>query len=66
MQSNILTPSFSTPGSETIDRAVDSFPPTVQYVGIHHCRFQIPMSEEFLNCADIIAIFQQVCGKRVP
>ena len=54
------------PGSETVHGAVDPFPAPVQHVGIHHRRFHVPMSEEFLNRADVIAIFQQVRGERVP
>jgi hypothetical protein len=64
-QSNILTPSFSPPGSETVHGAVDSLPAALQYVGVYHRCLHIPMPEEFLNGAHIVAIFQQVCGERM-
>jgi hypothetical protein len=65
VQYNILTPSFSLPGSETVHGAVDPLPATVQHVGIDHRRLHIPMPEEFLNAADIVAIFQEMCGERM-
>ena len=45
--------------------AVDPFPSPVQDVGIDHRRLHVLMPEQFLNRADIIAIFQQVRGERV-
>ena len=63
--SNILTPPYSRPSSETVHGAVDPFPSSVQYVGIDHCRLHVLMPEQFLNRADIIAIFQEVRGERV-
>jgi hypothetical protein len=66
VQSNILTPSFSPPGSETIDGAVNPFPAPIEDVGLHHRRLRIPMSEQFLHRANVIAIFQQVCGECLP
>ena len=66
MQPNVLTPRCGPPGSQTAHGAVDPFPSPVQRVGIAHRRLHVPMSEEFLNHADIIAIFQQVRGERVP
>jgi hypothetical protein len=53
------------PGSETINGAVDPFPAPIQYMGINHRRLHVPMSEEFLNRANVIAIFQQVSGEGV-
>jgi hypothetical protein len=47
-------------------RAVDPFPAPVQHVGRAHRRLHIPMAKEFLNCADVIAIFQQIRGEQVP
>jgi hypothetical protein len=31
-----------------------------------HRRFHVPMSEEFLNRADIKAVFRQMHGERAP
>jgi hypothetical protein len=58
VQSNILTPSFSPPGSETVHKAVDSSPAALQHVSVYHRCLYIPMPEEFLNGADTVAIFQ--------
>jgi hypothetical protein len=66
VQSNILTPRSRSPGSKTVHGTVDPFPATVQHVGVNHRRLHISVSEEFLNCANIIAIFQQVRGERMP
>jgi hypothetical protein len=57
MQPNILTARCRPPASETIHGAVDPFPASVRDVGIHHPRLHVPMAEEFLNRADVIAIF---------
>jgi hypothetical protein len=38
----------------------------MQHVGIDQRRLHIPMPEEFLNRADVIAIFQEVRVERVP
>jgi hypothetical protein len=38
----------------------------MQHVGMDHRRLHIPMPEEFLNRADVVAIFQQVRVERVP
>jgi hypothetical protein len=60
VQSNILAPSFIPLGSETVHGAVDPFPTPVQHVGVDHRRLHVPMPEQFLNCADGIAVFQQI------
>jgi hypothetical protein len=65
VQPNSLTPSFSPPDSETVHGAVDPLPATVQHVGVYHRRLHIPMPEEFLNGADIVAIFQEMWGERM-
>jgi hypothetical protein len=65
VQSNILTPSFIPLGSETVHGAVDPLPTTVQHVGVNHRCLHIPMPEEFLYGADIVAIFQKMCGERM-
>ena len=63
MQSNILTPSFSLVGLETVHGTIDPLPAPVQHVGVDHRRLYIPMPEEFLNGADIVAIFQRVANE---
>jgi hypothetical protein len=62
----ILTPGYHLPASETVYGAVDPFATPVQHVGVHHLGLYIPMAQEFLNRADVIAIFQKVCGNRMP
>jgi hypothetical protein len=64
VQSNILTPSFIPLGSETVHGA-DPSPTPVQHVGIDHRRLHVPMPEQFLNGADIVAIFQEMSGERM-
>lgn len=39
--------------------------PTVQHVGVNHRRTDVFVTEEFLDCANVIAIFKQVSRERV-
>ena len=48
-----------------IHRTEDSSSSTVQHVSVNHGRLYVSMSKQFLNRADIIAIFQEVRGERV-
>jgi hypothetical protein len=41
-------------------------PAALQYVRVDLCRPDIGMAEQLLHRLDIIARFDQVCGKRVP
>jgi hypothetical protein len=46
-----------------IQRAARGFRPVIEHMGIDHCGFDILVTENFLNGADIIACFKQVSGK---
>jgi hypothetical protein len=65
-QPNTLTVPCRLTGSETVHWTIDPLPTPVQHMCVYHHCLHIPMSEEFLNRADVIAIFQQVRGKRMP
>jgi len=47
---------------ESIHRASDSPPATVQNMGVYHRGAHVGVPEQFLNRADIVAIFQQIRG----
>ena len=49
--------------SKRIQRAYNAKRPFVQDVGVNHCGFYISMPKQFLNCPDVRAAFQKVCGK---
>ncbi len=44
--------------SELIRRATDPSTPSVENVGIHHRGAYVPVSEQLLNCPDVVAVFQ--------
>ena len=46
-----------------VDRALHPQSAPVQHVRIHHRRADVGMAEEFLDGADVIAAFEQVCGE---
>ena len=52
-------------GSKSIQRAADSLATFVQYMRIDHGRTHILVPQQLLNCPDIIAALQQMCGKRM-
>ncbi len=35
-------------------------------MSVDHCRADVPASQKFLDCPDIVAIFEQVSCKRMP
>jgi hypothetical protein len=37
--------------------------PSIEDVGIHHRGAYIPVSEQLLNCPDVVAVFEQVRGE---
>ncbi len=41
----------------------DAKPPFVEDVGVDHGGFDIFMAEQFLNCADVVAVLEQVGRK---
>lgn len=49
--------------SKRIQRAYNAKRPFDQDVGVNHCGFYISMPKQFLNCPDVRAAFQKVCGK---
>src|SRR3989454_11676938 len=40
--------------------------PTVQDVGVNHRRAHVLVTEQFLDCADVVTILEEVGGERVP
>ena len=50
-------------GGLTIQRTLDSQSPALKHMSIDHCCFDILVSEEFLNCADVVAVLEQMGGK---
>ena len=58
-----LWPTRRQADGESVDRASDSPPATVQNMGVDHRGTDVGVSEKLLNCANIVAIFQQMGGK---
>ena len=52
--------------SELIGRAANETPPTVQDVGVDHCRFHALMAEQFMDGSDVVAVFDEMCYKGEP
>ena len=51
---------------QTVQRAAHSATSPVEHMGINHRRRHVLVTEKFLHRANIVTIFQQVRGKRVP
>ncbi len=51
--------------SEVIHRAMDPSTSPIEDVGVHHRGAYIPVSEQLLNCPDVVAVFKQMRGKGV-
>ena len=49
-----------------IRRASHTRWPTVQDVGVDHRRGDVAVPEQFLHCADVVSVLEQVRGERVP
>ena len=49
-----------------IERGSDTEARAILHVGIDHCCAQVFVAEEFLHGADIAALFEEVCGERMP
>ena len=62
---NVGSIRYPAPSWQPIQRAADGQSPLVQHVRINHCRFDILMSQQFLNSSDIVSGFQQVGGRRM-
>ncbi len=41
-----------------ISRAADPPAPPIQNMSIDHCGADVPMPEQFLDCPDVVAVFQ--------
>jgi hypothetical protein len=65
VQSNILTPLCRPPASEAVRGAVNPLPTLFEHVTVSHRRLHVPMPEQFLNGADVLAICQQVRGEQM-
>ena len=48
-----------------IKRALYTFSTLVQHMRVNHGRAHVGVAEKFLNGANVVAGFQQVCGERV-
>lgn len=51
--------------SNSVQRALDSSTASIQYVGVNHRSANIPVTEEFLYSSYVVAITQQMRGKRM-
>jgi len=58
-----LWPTRRQADGESIRRASDSFPTSIQNVGVNHRSRHLPMPEQFLNGPDVVAIFQKMRGE---
>ncbi len=52
-------------GSHPVQRTADTRRPTVEHMGIHHCRFDVTMAQQFLNSSNLIPACKQVGGERI-
>jgi hypothetical protein len=52
--------------SQGIQRAADAAPSAVQEVGIEHRRRDVLVTEQLLNCSDIVPVLEEMRGERVP
>ncbi len=52
--------------SHLVNWAADTTLSLIENMRINHRGLDIFVAEEFLNCANIIASFEQVCGEGVP
>ena len=46
-----------------VKRASHAAGATIEHVGVDHGRADVFVTEQFLDCADIVAVFQQMGGK---
>lgn len=51
---------------QIIKGASDTGRTLIKNMGVNHRGFDIAMAKQFLDRTDIVAIFKQMCGKRVP
>jgi hypothetical protein len=61
-----LWPTNRLDGTDSAQRASDSPRTSVQDMGVNHCGTDVGVPEQFLNRADIVAIFEQIGSKRMP
>src|SRR5262249_30842735 len=50
---------------QPIERAANAKPAAIENVQIDHRRVQIRMAEQFLDRADVVSCFEQMCRKAV-
>ena len=50
---------------QAIDRAADAASPTVEHMRVDHSGAHIRVPQELLNCPNVVAVFQDLSGKRV-
>ncbi len=50
---------------DSVERAAHTPAATVENVGVDHGGAHVPMSQEFLDRADVLPALQQMCGERV-
>lgn len=48
-----------------VEGAFNSQAASVQYMGVDHGGFDVFVSEEFLNRADVVSALEEVCGEGV-
>jgi hypothetical protein len=51
--------------SQSIGRAPDAKRPPVEHVRIHHRRAHVSVTEQFLDCPNVVAILEQVRRERM-
>jgi hypothetical protein len=49
--------------SKPIRRAVNAATATIQDVRVDHCRAHVFVTQEFLNCPNVVTVFKQVSGE---
>ena len=52
-------------GSHPIQRTANTRRPTVEHIGIDHCRFDVTIAQQFLNSSNVIPAFEQVGSERI-
>ena len=58
-----LWPTRRQADGESVHRASDSPPATVQNMGVYHRGAHVGVPEQFLNRTDVVAIFQKMRGE---
>jgi hypothetical protein len=56
----------NTPLLEVVRGTLDALAAPVQDMGINHSSFHVLMAEEFLDCPNVVTLFQKIRRKRMP